>query len=390
MVFIGEGITVFIDIEWSQPTDIFELEKCQMLQIACASIQEDGSDFRTYARTIRPTDPENVSEACLKRMDTQMHNLINASTKDVVLKNLCTTYKDARVIVVWNKSTYDLLMYDLDKLGYKLRKHKLVVVRDLIKSISQFSRATFEFALDVLKVEHNKALLHHAKYDVAYLKCACEKLKYLYAKTMGNKGCTFYKNSNTGTIHSADCSYLSRANNYEALDDASFLLSGSLCSCCNKKRAYRILKLKIPKNTDEAYDYVDRSYEYTESNIQALNEKYDINIRFGFEGTLYVDTGRTKWRIYYDKEGVQEVYHENYKGRSYKYGGKSVRGKIEKNTKIGKEKEGFHLQGNIKTKRLEGVIKYIKNHDVGFTVKYKKTRVEMLLEQLEQEKKSGS
>lgn len=361
-----------------------------MLQIACASTKEDGSDFYTYARSIRPTDPENISEACLKLMDAQMHNLLGAPTKDVVLKNLCTTFKDARVIVVWNKKAYDLLMYDLDKLGYKLKKHKLVVVQDLLKTVSGIRHIRFEAALDMLGVEHNKALLHHAKYDVAYLKCFCEKLQKLYDKVMLDKDHTFCKNSNTGVIHNTGCRYLARTKCYEKQEDTSFLLSGRLCSCCDNKGAYRILKLKAPKKaSDTSIQYTDRTHEYTETNIQALNKKYHVNIRFGVEGTLYVDTGRTKWRIYYDKKGVQEVYHENYKGRRYQYGGKPLRGKVAKNMKMNRGDDGFHLQENIRTKRLEGVIKYIKDHDSNFVVKFKKTRVEMLLEQLEQKRKAG-
>ncbi len=43
VIFIAtKNITLFIDIEWSQPTNVFEIEKSQMLQIAGIGVNQDG------------------------------------------------------------------------------------------------------------------------------------------------------------------------------------------------------------------------------------------------------------------------------------------------------------------------------------------------------------
>ena len=88
----------------------------------------------------------------------------------------------------------------------------------------------------------------------------------------------------------------------------------------------------------------------TEQYIYFLCDKYTLDVRVGVEGMLFINTGRTNWRIYYDQWEVVFVYHENYMPKN-----KDYQEKISANI-------GFHRQ-NIDFKSLDKVLAYIKSHD---------------------------
>lgn len=438
---------MFIDIEWSQPTNVFEIEKSQILQIAGIGVSQDGTETRRFARSVCPTNPDEVTSYALELIGAQLESLLRATEKDVVINNFFTTFKDIKNFVVWNKNAYDLLMYEADRLGIKLKKHNVIIVQDLIRTISKIRCITFEKALDMLKVEHNKSLLHHSKYDVEYLLELSRSLSHTFAQAKDKINIAYYRTQNTGITHGSYCGYISNSNTVEELSGDNVLFVGRLCSCCVNRGKFKILKLRIPKNemlqqektqqalaeaagvksnsnelsasvsdNSETEDnntnkietttkneiknetekkskkktkkktkskqstqaehshLLDMSYEYTEENINRLSNKYNMDIRFGAGDILYVDSGKTKWRIYFDDTGVERVYHENYIDLRY------TRQDMN-NTKYKKSNSGFHKQ-KVKSKSLEVVLRYIKKHDENFVIKFKKTRVDYLLDKI--------
>ena len=86
----GRNITLFIDIEWSQPTNVFEIEKSQILQIAGIGVSQDGTETRRFARSVCPTNPDEVTSYALELIGAQLESLLRATEKDVVINNFFT------------------------------------------------------------------------------------------------------------------------------------------------------------------------------------------------------------------------------------------------------------------------------------------------------------
>lgn len=115
-----------------------------------------------------------------------------------------------------------------------------------------------------------------------------------------------------------------------------------------------------------------RNLPLTEDNILRICNRYNMKCNFS-DGIVFLTTNCGYWRIYLNGDKVDRVFHGNYEIR------------MQERKKKKKCNEGFHLQ-HISHTNFYDTLKYIYYHDKDLYGKRKKTRVEILLEQLERER----
>jgi hypothetical protein len=212
----------------------------------------------------------------------------------------------------------------------------------------------FEATLKQCGVYYKKEALHNASYDASCLKKLFCNLKLQYERTyLEERKCYCVKSIKSNFIHTRKCPHVKRIESSHLLETTPLeILNGAeVCKICAQKRNVWLLNLEhtesILKHPENQFDdaYIRKACNY-------LNLQYQIA-----EGVIFI-RGLTNWRIYHNYYKITEVHHENYRASK----GSSIR----KPDKKGKTKEGFHLQQNIQSKDLYGILQYIHNHEKHF------------------------
>lgn len=255
----------------------------------------------------------------MRLIGTNVNTLSNAATKETVLNKFFLSFNNIKTIIVWNRCAYELFVHNASRMGIKIRNHKLIVVQELIEQISNIGVISFEKMLKLLNIEYKKDLLHHAKHDVMYLKKLYDVICEEFDKVCKESEVKFYKTNKTKLVHASKCRYVDSGFVYDQLEE-DVLYGNCICKFCSRKDAFKIMNwdrkmIKTETKTKKQFKVDKISNKVvmlTEQYIYSLCDKYRLDGRVGVEGMLFLNTGRTNWRIYYDKWEVVSVYHENY------------------------------------------------------------------------------
>lgn len=376
---------LFIDIEWNQKAGTADLLNREPIQIGLIGTDENLENSKLFSKNIQLADVRTLTAETCKLAHTNEKAVMQAKTGQEVFEKVKMSYAKYKYVVVWTMSTYDLFKLSMEKAGIKLPRHKVLVLQDILNliTLSQGQNLGFETALVWAEIPYEKQFLHYSKHDVQYMYELFKKMYMAYQEQTLNENC--FVNHSSKIIHSPECRYLQYSKALISANMKSLIFRGYRpCACCGSEENWRRVywepvareKKEKAKEKDE-YKYRDKEIDFrklplTDSNIQLICDKFELKCNIS-EGIVFLSTNCGYWRIYLDGEKVDKVFHGNYRLRRQEF------------KKRKKCTEGFHKQ-NIAISNFYDVVKYIYHHDKNSFTSKKKSRIDLLFEQIEQER----
>lgn len=375
---------LFLDIEWNQAPGTEGLYGREAIQIAAIATDAELQKKKTFSKMIRLSDPQLLSKETVKISHMPLENIMQGKSGDIVLKNFAQAFPDYRYVVVWNRDTYDLLKRDMRKFNISFKKHRPVILQEILGIITGKRERLigFETALQSAGIEYLPNYLHYSKHDVNYLYQLFCKCFQQYDEKTKDEICMV--NIATRTLHTKDCRYTQKMyqENICIKPKTCLFESFTICKCCGDDQVWKRLNWKCQKVQKEKKknricvcqkrDW--KNLPLTEKNIEAICSQFQVSYSISND-VVFLRTAFARWIVYLRDDKVAELFHENYR---------PCRSQAFRMHKV-KCTEGYHKQ-NLPSENFFEVLRYIDSHDSG-TVKRmaKKSRVEMLFEMLEKE-----
>ena len=365
---------LFLDLEWNQAPGTVGVSRREAIQIGVVAADEEMKKVKTFSRAIRLSDSTLFNPETERIAHTPLANVMQGRAEDIVLMNFAQTFRQYHYIVIWSRDTYELFVRDMKKYGISVKKHKVVVLQEILGIVTGKAnrQVGFENALKYAEIEYQSNYLHYSKHDSNYLyQLFCWCYQQYSAMTM-EEYCV--ANLATGKLHAADCRYVQKiAPESGQRVPKSWIFKGfTVCKCCQEKQIPRQWEWNIEnghKLRNKIYRDVLKQLPLTEKNIEKICKWFQISYSISSD-IVFVSTAFSRWIVYLQDNKVKKLSHENYRMSKSQY---------RKKQKM-KCTEGYHEQ-KLPSENFFEVIQYIKNHDTG-TVKRmaKKSRLEKLLE----------
>lgn len=372
---------LFIDMEWNQKSGTKDLEGREPIQIGLLGADVYLEDTKLFSKGIRLADVNTLTEETCKVTHASVDTVMRANSLEEVFKRVKMSFPKFKYIVVWTKDTYDLFIRSAKQAGIKLPRHRVLVLQDIVGLIATSGKKKigFEMVLTRAEIPYTPAHLHFAKQDVQYLFTLYKKLYEDYQELASDED--VIANERTRVIHTSDCRYVNQSKGNAHSGVESLVFRGYRpCNCCGNelklRKIYWIPTLqeeKLKKAGRGVSESELRNLPFTESNIKQICNRYSMKCNIS-EHIIFLTTNCGYWRLYFDGEKVNKVFHGNYKMKQSDHKKKK------------KCNEGFHQQ-KISFTNFYDVVRYIYYHDKNLYVNCKKSKVEMLLEKIEQERK---
>lgn len=372
---------LFIDMEWNQKSGTKDLEGREPIQIGLLGADACLEETKLFSKGIRLTDVNTLTEETCRITHAGVDTIMRANSLEEVFKRVKKSFPKFKYVVVWTKDTYDLFIRSAKQAEVKLPKHRVLILQDIIGLIATSSKKKigFETVLAKAEIQYNPAYLHFSKHDVQYLFALYIKIYEDYQElTIYESGIV---NEKTRIIHTSECRYAKHVEGSAHPGVKALVFRGyRACNCCgselNLRKIYWIPTLQEEKSKKAGYEISEtelRNLPLTESNIKQICNRYSMKCNIS-EHIIFLTTNCGYWRLYFDGKKVNKVFHGNYKMKQNNFKKKK------------KCTEGFHQQ-KISFTNFYDVVKYIYYHDKDLYANPKKSKVEILLEKIAQERK---
>lgn len=333
---------LFVDMEWNQKAGTSDLVDREPIQIGLIGTDANLEKRKLFSKSIRLDDASTLTEETCKLTHVNKNVIMQANSLAEVFKRIEMSFPKFETMVVWTQDTYDLFMQSAKISGIKIPEHKVIILQDMIYP-NKKRKIGFETALKRGNIPYEKSYLHYSKHDVQYLYEIYKRVE---------EGCQF------------------------SIKNEAKVKKTNLTPMPKKKEITKLTPEPKKKETlGSVYNFWESEYRnlpLTEENILRICNRYNMKCNFS-DGIVFLTTNCGYWRIYLNGDKVDRVFHGNYEIR------------MQEHKKKKKCNEGFHLQ-HISHTNFYDTLKYIYYHDKDLYGKRKKTRVEILLEQLEKER----
>lgn len=370
---------LFVDMEWNQKVGTQDVANREPIQIGLIGTDDNLDNIKLFSKSMRLDDVGTLTEETCKMAHTNPTSIMQASTVAEVFKRVKMSFPNYKYVVVWTLSTYDLFQQSMERVGIKIPRHRVVVLQDILNLITMAKGQNigFETALIRAEVPYEKSYLHYSKHDVRYMYELFKKIYGDYQKLTETDISVVNKKSRI--LHSSGCRYVKHCSSNASVGEKALIFKGYRpCSCCTSEEDWRkifwepISRTKVIKrNKNRKIDL--RKLPLTDDNIQFICSQFNMKCNVS-EGIVFLTTNCGYWRVYLNGDTVDEIFHSNQRIKKQEFKKKK------------KCNEGFHKQ-NISMTNFYDVVRYIHYHDKDTYVKRKKSRVEVLLEQIEKERK---
>lgn len=372
---------LFLDIEWNQAPGTSDLDGREAIQIGVVAADEQIQKVKTFCKAIRLSDPKLFNKRTEILSHTPLANIMQGNEEKAVLEKFAQSFPQYCHLIVWSRDTYDLFLRDMRKNGITIKRHKAVVLQEVLEIIagSGNDQIGFENALIYSGIEYAPNYLHYAKHDADYLYQLFHQCVQQYSGMTAEESCL--ANEATKKLHTENCRYVQNMSveRKTALPKSMILRGYTVCKCCGKRQIWKRLEWEDSnkhKAQNKKYREDLKQIPLTETNIKKICKYFQLSYSISND-TVFVRTAFSRWIVYLQKDKVKKLLHENYRICKSQYFKKQKM----------KCTEGYHKQ-KLPSENFFEVIQYIKYHDAG-TVKRmsKKSRLEKLLEMVEMELK---
>lgn len=372
---------LFLDIEWNQAPETIGLDGREAIQIGVVAADVELQKSKTFSKAIRLSDPNLFNEQTESISHNPIDNIMQGNEANVVLSNFSQTFPDYHYLVVWTQDTYDLFIRDMRKYDISIKRHKAVILQEVLDVITgnRENQIGFENALMCAGIEYVPNYLHYAKHDSNYLYQLFQQCFQQYSDMTVDESCLL--NKATGKLHTENCRYVKTIlPERKMVVSKNMIFKGYIvCKYCGEKQICKKLEWEFrSKCKTQGNKYKDKLKQLplTEENIAKICKWFQLSYSIS-NNAVFVRSAFARWIVYLQENKVKELFHENYK---------TNKSQFFKKQKM-KCTEGYHQQ-KLPSENFFEVIQYIKYHDAG-TVKRmsKKSRLEKLLEMVELELK---
>lgn len=372
---------LFLDIEWNQAPGTSDLDGREAIQIGVVAADEQIQKVKTFCKAIRLSDPKLFNKRTEILSHTPLANIMQGNEEKAVLEKFAQSFLQYCHLIVWSRDTYDLFLRDMRKNGITIKRHKAVVLQEVLEIIagSGNDQIGFENALIYSSIEYAPNYLHYAKHDADYLYQLFHQCVQQYSGMTAEESCL--ANEATKKLHTENCRYVQNMSveRKTALPKSMILRGYTVCKCCGKRQIWKRLEWEDSnkhKAQNKKYREDLKQIPLTETNIKKICKYFQLSYSISND-TVFVRTAFSRWIVYLQKDKVKKLLHENYRICKSQYFKKQRM----------KCTEGYHKQKLLSENFFE-VIQYIKYHDAGTMKRMsKKSRLEKLLEMVEMELK---
>lgn len=372
---------LFLDIEWNQAPGTSDLDGREAIQIGVVAADEQIQKVKTFCKAIRLSDPKLFNKRTEILSHTPLANIMQGNEEKAVLEKFAQSFPQYCHLIVWSRDTYDLFLRDMRKNGITIKRHKAVVLQEVLEIIagSGNDQIGFENALIYSGIEYAPNYLHYAKHDADYLYQLFHQCVQQYSGMTAEESCL--ANEATKKLHTENCRYVQNMSveRKTALPKSMILRGYTVCKCCGKRQIWKRLEWEDSnkhKAQNKKYREDLKQIPLTETNIKKICKYFQLSYSISND-TVFVRTAFSRWIVYLQKDKVKKLLHENYRICKSQYFKKQRM----------KCTEGYHKQKLLSENFFE-VIQYIKYHDAGTMKRMsKKSRLEKLLEMVEMELK---
>lgn len=373
---------LFLDIEWNQEPGTSGLDGREAIQIGVVAADAQIQKVKTFSKAIRLSDSKVFNEETEIISHSSKAHVMRGNEVKAVLEKFALSFPQYCHLIVWSRDTYDLFLRDMRKNGVTIKRHKAVVLQDVLGVIAGNSNNPigFEKALICSGIKYVPNYLHYAKHDANYLYQLFYQCFQQYSSMIAKEESCF-ANVATKMLHTEDCRYVQSLSAERKVEvPKSIIFSGyTVCKCCGKKENWKRLEWELSrtqKTKNKNYRDDLKQLPLTETNIEKICKWFKLSYSVS-SNAVFVRTAFSRWIVYLREDKVKELLHENYRANKSQYFNKQKM----------KCTEGYHKQ-KLPSESFFEVIQYIKYHDAG-TVKrmVKKSRLEKLLEMVEMELK---
>ena len=373
---------LFLDIEWNQAPGTSGLDGREAIQIGVVAADAQIQKVKTFSKAIRLSDPKVFNEETEIISHSTIAHVMRGNEEKAVLEKFAQSFPQYCHLIVWRRDAYDLFLRDMRKNGVMIKRHKAVVLQDVLGVIAGNSNNPigFEKALICSGIKYVPNYLHYAKHDANYLYQLFYQCFQQYSSMIAKEESCF-ANVATKMLHTEDCRYVQSLSAERKVEvPKSIIFSGyTVCKCCGKKENWKRLEWELSrtqKTKNKNYRDDLKQLPLTETNIEKICKWFKLSYSVS-SNAVFVRTAFSRWIVYLREDKVKELFHENYRANKSQYFNKQKM----------KCTEGYHKQ-KLPSESFFEVIQYIKYHDAG-TVKrmVKKSRLEKLLEMVEMELK---
>lgn len=372
---------LFLDIEWNQAPGTSDLDGREAIQIGVVAADEQIQKVKTFCKAIRLSDPKLFNKRTEILSHTPLANIMQGNEEKAVLEKFAQSFPQYCHLIVWSRDTYDLFLRDMRKNGITIKRHKAVVLQEVLEIIagSGNDQIGFENALIYSGIEYAPNYLHYAKHDADYLYQLFHQCVQQYSGMTAEESCL--ANEATKKLHTENCRYVQNMSveRKTALPKSMILRGYTVCKCCGKRQIWKRLEWEDSnkhKAQNKKYREDLKQIPLTETNIKKICKYFQLSYSISND-TVFVRTAFSRWIVYLQKDKMKKLLHENYRICKSQYFKKQRM----------KCTEGYHKQKLLSENFFE-VIQYIKYHDAGTMKRMsKKSRLEKLLEMVERELK---
>lgn len=375
---------LFLDIEWNQAPGTTGLDGREAIQIGVVAADEKMQKVKTFSKAIRLSDPSLFNEETEIISHTPVENVMQGREENVVLSSFTQTFPEYRYLVVWTRDTYDLFARDMRKHGILMKRHRAVILQEILGVIAETgnSQIGFENALTCAGIEYVPNYIHYAKHDANYLYQLFYQCFQQYNRITVDEEC--FANETTRKLHTENCRYVkSMSIERKSAVSKNMIFKGfTICKCCGEKQIWKRLEWECEskhKTKSKKYRNDLKQLPLTEINIGKICKWFQVSCSISND-TVFIRTAFSRWIVYLQEDKVKELFHENYRTSKSQY---------LKKPKM-KCTEGYHRQ-KLPSENFFEVLQYIKGHDAGLVKRMtKKSRLEKLLEMVEVELKMNN
>ena len=372
---------LFLDIEWNQAPGTTGLEGREAIQIGVVAADAKMQKVKIFSKAIRLSEPSLFNEKTEMISHTPRANIMQGKEENVVLTNFAQTFPEYHFLVVWTRDTYDIFLRDMRKSGISLKRHKVVVLQEILGVIAGNgnNQIGFENALTCAEIEYVPNYLHYAKHDANYLYQLFYQCFQQYSKMTAEESCL--ANEATKKLHTENCCYVQNMSveRKKELPKSMIFRGYTVCKYCGKRQNWNRLEWKFSgKHKAQNKKYRDdlKQIPLTETNIEKICKCFQLSYSISNDA-VFIRTAFSRWIVYLQEDKVKALFHENYRTNKSQYFKKQKM----------KCTEGYHKQ-KLPSENFFEVIQYIKYHDAGTVRRMsKKSRLEKLLEMVEMELK---
>lgn len=162
---------LFLDIEWNQAPGTSGLDGREVIQIGVVAADAQIQKVKTFSKAIRLSDPKVFNEETETISHSTIAHVMRGNEEKAVLEKFAQSFPQYCHLIVWRRDAYELFLRDMRKYGITIKRHRVVVLQDVLGVIagSGNDQIGFENALLCSGIEYVPNYLHYAKHDANYL-----------------------------------------------------------------------------------------------------------------------------------------------------------------------------------------------------------------------------